>query len=72
MAQKLPLRGFKWVEKASQFNKLFIKSYNHDSVVGYFTEADVQSPEKLHELQNDLAFSLERMKTEKVDELVVK
>ena len=28
MSQKLPLNGFKWVEKLSKFNKRFMKSYN--------------------------------------------
>ena len=55
-----------------QFNKHFIKSYNDYSVVGYFIEADIQSPEKLHELHNDFLFLLEGMKTEKVEKLVAK
>ena len=28
MSQKLPVNGFKWVEKLSTFNERFIKSYN--------------------------------------------
>ena len=28
MSQKLPLGGFKWVQKTSQFNGYFTKSYN--------------------------------------------
>ena len=36
MPQKLPINGFKWVEKTSQFNDGFIKNYNEDSDIGYF------------------------------------
>ena len=35
--QKLPSVGFKWFEKASQFNEDFIKSCNKDSDIGYFS-----------------------------------
>ena len=35
-----------------------------------FSEVDAQYPEKLHELHNDLVFLPERMKTEKVENLV--
>ena len=33
-----------------------MKSYNEESDKGYFVEDDVQYPEKLHELHNDLSF----------------
>ena len=51
---KLSLGGVKWVEETSQFNKDLIKSYNKDSDIGHFIEADVQYTEELHELYNDL------------------
>ena len=35
----------------------FIKNYNEESGEGYFLEVDIQYPEKLHELCNDLTFS---------------
>ena len=31
MSQKLPVNGFKWVEKLSRFNEIFIKNYNGNS-----------------------------------------
>ena len=48
----------------SSFNKDFI------SDEGYFLGVDVQYPEKLHELRNDLVFLPERMKLEKVEKFV--
>ena len=45
----------------------FIKIYNEDSDIGYFIEADVQYPEELHEIHNDLPFLPNRMNIEKVE-----
>ena len=52
---------------AYQFNKDFIKGYNKEKNEGHFLEVDVQYPEKLHDLHNDLR---ERMKIQKVEKLV--
>ena len=70
MPQKLPVNKFEWVEDNSQFNEDFLKNYNKQSDEGYFLEVDVQYPEKLHELHNDLPFLPERMKIEKAEKLV--
>ena len=70
MSRKLPGDGFKWVEETSQFNENFIKTYNEDTDEGHFFEVDVQYPEKIHELHNDLPFLTKRMKIEKVKKLV--
>ena len=53
-----------------QFNEDLIKNYNEEGDEGYFLEADVQYLEKLHELHNDISFSPERMKLEKVEKLL--
>ena len=34
MSQKLKTFDFEWVEDTSQFNKVFIRSYNEKSEVG--------------------------------------
>ena len=70
MSQKLPVNKFEWIEDIYQFNEDFIKNYNEDSDEGYFLEVDVQYPEKLLELHDDLPFFPERMKIEKVEKLV--
>ena len=51
-------------------NEYFIKNYNENSDEGYFLEVDVQYLERLHELNNDLPFLPERMKTEKAKKLI--
>ena len=70
MSQKFPLNNFEWIKDTSQFNEDFIKNYNEESDEGYFLKVDVQYPEKLHELHNDLPFLPERMKIEEVEKLV--
>ena len=70
MLQKLPVNKLEWIEGTSQFNEGFIKSYNEESDEGYFLKVHVQYLEEFHELHNHLAFFLERMKIEKVEELV--
>ena len=42
MSQKLPINGFKWVNKFLKFNERFIKSYNENSNIGYFLEVGVE------------------------------
>ena len=70
MSQKLPVNNFEWREDTSQFNEDFIKNYNEEIDEGYFLEVDIQYPEKIHELYNDLPFLREKMKIEKVEKLV--
>ena len=70
MGQKLQVNKFEWFKDTSQFNEDFIKNYNEESDEGYFFEVDVQYPEKLHELHNDLPFLPERMNIKKVENLV--
>ena len=70
ISQKLPVNDFKWVEIESQFNEGFIKGCNEDSNEGHFFEDDVQYPERLHDLLNELPFLPDRKKIEKVENLV--
>ena len=70
MLQKLPVNNFEWIKDTSQFNEDFIKNYNEESDEGYFLEVDIQYPEKLHELNNDVPFLPERKKIKKVKKLV--
>ena len=58
------------VEDSSRFNKAFLKVYNEDSDIRYFIEADVQYPENIPNLHNNLFFLPETMKIEKTEKLV--
>ena len=69
MSQKVLVNKFEWIQDTSQFNEDFIKNDNEESDEVFFLEVDVQYPEKLHELHNDLPFSPERMKIDKVEKL---
>ena len=46
--------------------------YNEKRDEGYFLKVDVQYPEKLHELHNDLLFLPERIKLGKIEMFVTK
>ena len=70
MSQKLPANNFELIKDTSRFNEDFIKNYNEESDKGYFLEVDVQYLEKLHELNNDLPFLPERMRSEGSEKLV--
>ena len=56
MLQRLPVNKFEWIKDTSQFNEDFIKNYNEEGNEGYFLDVDVQYPEILHKLHNDLPF----------------
>ena len=51
MSQKLPVDGFKWVEKLSKFNESFIKNYDENSDKGYIPEVDVEYPKNLFNIK---------------------
>ena len=70
MSQKLPVDGFKWVEKLSKFNEKSIKSYNENSDKGYFVEVSVEYPKEWSNVHKDLPFLPERKKLEKAKKLV--
>ena len=71
MSQKLPVNGFKWVEKLSTFNEIFIRNYDDENNnTGYFLEVDIDYPKKLFNFHKDLPFLLERKKVNKVEKLI--
>ena len=70
MSQKLPVNLFKWVEKLSSFNEIFIKNYNENSDIECFLEVDIDYPKKLFNLHKDLPFLPERKKVNKLEKLI--
>ena len=57
MSQMVPVNNFKWVEHISEFDEIFIKSYNEESDEKYFLEIDVQYHENLHQTESNLLFA---------------
>ena len=72
MSQKLPVNGFKRIEKSrlSILNEIFINNYNENSDKGYFLEVDIDYPKELLNLHKDLPFLPERKKVNKVERLI--
>ena len=68
--KKLPVDGFKWVDNLSMFTEDFIKSYDEESDVSYLLVVDIEYPKTLRMLHSDLPFLPDRMKIDKVNELV--
>ena len=52
-------------EDLSEFEEGFIKVYNQKNSEECFLEVDIQYPDELHELYNDLLFLPERVEVEK-------
>ena len=70
ISQKLPVDGFKWVEKLSKFNESFIKNYDETSDKGYILEVDVEYHKELFNLHKDLPFLPKREKINKYKKLI--
>ena len=72
MSQKLPVNGFKWIEKSrlSRFKEISIKNYNENSDKGYFLEVDVDYQKELFNLHKYLPVLPERKKVNKVEKLI--
>ena len=58
MSKKLPVNGFKWLDrnKINEINEDFIKNYDENNDKGYILDVDVKYPKRLHELHSDLPF----------------
>ena len=61
MTEKLPVRGFKWMEDISEIDEDFVKDCNKNDNKGYILDVDVDYPSKLQNLHSDLPFLPERM-----------
>ena len=61
MTEKLPVRGFKWVNDISKIDEDFVKDYNKNDNKAYILNVDVDYPNKLQNLHSDLPFLPERM-----------
>ena len=70
MSQLLPTVGFKWVNDLSRFTPEEIGRLAKHGSKSYLLEVDVKYPKELHYLHNDPLFMCEKMKINKVEELV--
>ena len=61
MTEKLPVRGFRWMDDISKIDEDFVKDYNKNDNKSYILDVDVDYPNKLQNLRSDLPFLPERM-----------
>ena len=60
MTEKLPVRGFRWIDDISKIDEDFVKVYKKNDNKGYILDVDVDYPSKLQNLHSDLPFLPER------------
>ena len=70
MTEKLPVRGFRWIEDISKRDEDFAKVYNKNDNKGYILDVDVDYPSKLQNHHSDLPFLPERMVINNTKKLV--
>ena len=70
MTEKLPVRGFRWMDDISKMDEDFVKGYNKNDIKSYIPEVDVDYPNKLQNLHSDLPFLPERMVINNTKKLV--
>ena len=68
--EKLPVRGFRWMEDISKIDEYFVKVYKKNDNKGYILDVDVDYPSKLQNLHSDLSFLPERMVINNAKKLV--
>ena len=66
MSLKLSVNNFKWVQDIFKSEE----SYDEESDQGFFIKTDIQCPEKLHNLHNDLPLLPEQIKTKKLHRII--
>ena len=70
MTEKLPLRGFRWMDDISRMDEDFVRGYDKNDIKGYILEVDVDYPNELQNLHSDLPFLPERMVINNTKKLV--
>ena len=70
MTEKLPVRGFRWMEDISKIDEDCVKVYNKNDNKGYILDVDVDYPSKLLNLHSDLPFLPEKMVINNTKKLV--
>ena len=61
MTEKLPVRGFRWMDDISKIDEDFVKDFDKNNRKSYILDVDIDYPNKLQNLHSDLPFLPERM-----------
>ena len=69
MSQSLPTGNFRWLS-TTEVNRFDIFRIENDYKKGYVMEVDLEYPEELHDLHNDLPLAPESLKVDKVPKLI--
>ena len=69
MSQSLPTGNFRWLS-TTEVNRFDIFRIENDYKKGYVMEVDLEYPEELHDLHNDLPLAPESLKVNKVPKLI--
>ena len=70
MTEKLPVRGFRWMDDISKMDEDFVRGYDKNDNKGYILKVDVDYPNELQNLHSDLPFLPERMVINNTKKLV--
>ena len=70
MTEKLPVKGFRWMEDISKIDEDFVKVYHKNDNKGYILDVDIDYSSKLQNLHSDLPFLPERMVINNTKKLV--
>ena len=69
MSQSLPTGNFRWLS-TTEVNRFDILRIENDYKKGYVMEVDLEYPEELHDLHNDLPLAPESLEVNKVPKLI--
>ena len=69
MSQSLPTGNFRWLS-TTEVNRFDIFRIENDYKKGYVIEVDLEYPEELHDLHNDLPLAPESLEVNKVPKLI--
>ena len=69
MSQSLPTGNFRWLS-TTEVNRFDIFRIENDYKKGYVMEVDLEYPEELHDLHNDLPLTPESLEVNKVPKLI--
>ena len=70
MTEKLPVKGFRWMDYISKIDEDFVKVYDKNNNKDYILDVDIDYPSKLQNLHSDLPFLPEGMVINNTKKLV--